>query len=210
MKTSSSSRLVVENSLTIAPSSPAWNQWSVSGGTRHCSPGREHDLVPDRERVAVVVAEPCRRRRRGLAFEVEVDDARAAAEHLLLAGRAVERRMAVLGAGLAREEHELLRADAVGVRVDDHLEPELLEPGEPEVGDLDSVALLRCQHDPRGVEGLGGAPSGGVDLALRQRHVSLGGSRGRASSTGPIVPRILARAAPGSGGRDKRRAVEGA
>ena len=35
VKTSSSSRLVVENSLTIAPSSPAWNQCSVSGGIRN-------------------------------------------------------------------------------------------------------------------------------------------------------------------------------
>ena len=40
VKTSRSSRLVVENSLTIAPSSPAWNQCSVSGGIRRCSPGR--------------------------------------------------------------------------------------------------------------------------------------------------------------------------
>ena len=32
VKTSSSSVLVVENSETTAPSSPAWNQWSVFGG----------------------------------------------------------------------------------------------------------------------------------------------------------------------------------
>src|SRR5690606_5621112 len=31
VNTSDSSRLRVENSLTTAPSSPAWNQWSVSG-----------------------------------------------------------------------------------------------------------------------------------------------------------------------------------
>jgi L-alanine-DL-glutamate epimerase-like enolase superfamily enzyme len=40
VKTSSSSVLVVENSETIAPSSPAWNQWSVFGGTVCWSPGR--------------------------------------------------------------------------------------------------------------------------------------------------------------------------
>ena len=92
----------------------------------------------------------------------------AAAERLLLSGRAVERRVAVLGAGLPREEHELLRAVAVGVHVDDDLEPELVEPGEPEVGDLDSVALLRSQRRARGGEDLGGAAPGGVDFGLGQ------------------------------------------
>ena len=36
VKTSSSSVLMVENSETTAPSSPAWNQWSTSGGIVCC------------------------------------------------------------------------------------------------------------------------------------------------------------------------------
>jgi hypothetical protein len=40
VKTSRSSRLCVENSETMAPAGPAWNQRSVLGGTRCCSPGR--------------------------------------------------------------------------------------------------------------------------------------------------------------------------
>ena len=39
VNTSSSSRLVLENSDTTAPSAPAWNQCSVSGGIVNCSPG---------------------------------------------------------------------------------------------------------------------------------------------------------------------------
>ena len=34
----------------------------------------------------------------------------------------------MLGAGLTREEHELLRADALRVHVDDELEADLVEP----------------------------------------------------------------------------------
>jgi hypothetical protein len=37
--TSNSSRLVLENSDTMAPSSPAWNQCHVFGGIVYCSPG---------------------------------------------------------------------------------------------------------------------------------------------------------------------------
>src|SRR5207248_2871308 len=40
VKTSNSSRLVLENSLTIAPSSPDWNQCHVFDGIVYCSPGR--------------------------------------------------------------------------------------------------------------------------------------------------------------------------
>src|SRR5436853_177015 len=60
-----------------------------------------------------------------LALDVEVDDAGPAAESLLLAGRALERRVAVLGADLAGKEHELLRADALRVQVDDELQADL-------------------------------------------------------------------------------------
>lgn len=39
VNTSYSSRLRLENSDTTAPSGPAWNQCSVSGGMVYCSPG---------------------------------------------------------------------------------------------------------------------------------------------------------------------------
>src|SRR5437667_7203172 len=57
--------------------------------------------------------------------------------------------MPVLRAGLARQEHELLRADTLGVDVDDELQPDLVEPAEAEVGDLDLLALGVCENDPR-------------------------------------------------------------
>src|SRR4051812_34157317 len=82
-------------------------------------------------------------------FDPEEDTAGAAAERLLLSGLAGDRRMAVLRAQLAGEEHELLRADAFGVHVDDELEAGLLEPPEPEVGDLDLLPLRRRQDDAR-------------------------------------------------------------
>ena len=76
----------------------------------------------------------------------------AAAEGLLLAGLAVDRRMAVLGADLPGEEDELLRADPVGVDVDDDLQADLLEPAEAEVGDLDRGPLGGSQDDPGALE----------------------------------------------------------
>ena len=82
-----------------------------------------------------------------VALDVEVHAAAPAAERLLLARLAVDRRVAVLGAELAREEHELLRADAVGVDVDDDLQADLLEPAEAEVGDLDRGPLGGRQDD---------------------------------------------------------------
>src|SRR5207248_5788907 len=68
---------------------------------------------------------------------------------LLLARRALERRMAMLGARLSREEHELLRAHAFRVHVDDELQPDLLELPEPEVCNLQLFALGRREHDAR-------------------------------------------------------------
>ena len=56
--------------------------------------------------------------------------------------------MPVLGAHLAGEEDELLRTDALGVHVDDELQPNLLELSEPEVGHLDRVTFRRGEHDP--------------------------------------------------------------
>ena len=81
VKISRSSRLRVENSETIAPSAPAWNQCSVSGGTVYCSPGRStiscHAVnVPSAGTRACWV-------RRGLPFRVDVHGARTAAEGLL-------------------------------------------------------------------------------------------------------------------------------
>ena len=39
VKTSASSRLVLENSETMAPASPAWNQCRVFGAMVYWSPG---------------------------------------------------------------------------------------------------------------------------------------------------------------------------
>jgi hypothetical protein len=39
VKMSASSVLRVENSDTILPSGPAWNQWRVSGNSVYCAPG---------------------------------------------------------------------------------------------------------------------------------------------------------------------------
>src|SRR6266516_629043 len=83
------------------------------------------------------------------AFDVQVNGAATAPERLLLARRAADRRVAVLGACLPCKEHELLRAHALRVHVDDELEPDLLETLEHEVGDFDRLTLGRCQHDAR-------------------------------------------------------------
>ena len=55
--------------------------------------------------------------------------------------------MAMLGTRLARTEHELLPAVAIGVHVHEELKPALLEAGEPEVRDLDRVPLRVGEHD---------------------------------------------------------------
>ena len=76
----------------------------------------------------------------------------------------------MLGARLAGKQHELLRADAVGVHVDDDLEPGLLELGEAEVGDLDLALLGRGEDDAGLRERRGRARLRLLDLGLRQ-HV---------------------------------------
>ena len=82
LKTSSSSRLAVENSDTIAPSGPARNQCFVTGGIVLVA-RPEHDLVGDRVDAG---GRSTGRLRRILALDVEVDAAPAAAERLLLSG----------------------------------------------------------------------------------------------------------------------------
>ena len=79
----------------------------MSGGIVNCSPGTEHEFAP---------------------VDVEADEPATAAERLLLAGAAAERRMPVLGAALTRVEHELLCAVAVGVDVDEHHQPFFAKP----------------------------------------------------------------------------------
>ncbi len=84
-----------------------------------------------------------------LVAYVEMHEPAAHAEGLLFPRIAVNRRMPVLGAHLSREHHELLRADAIGVHVDDDLEALAFQVAEPEVGDLDRVTLGGREHDPR-------------------------------------------------------------
>ena len=55
--------------------------------------------------------------------------------------------MPMLGTRLAREEHELLGADALRVHVHDDLEADLVEPRETEVRHLDVRAFVRGQDD---------------------------------------------------------------
>ena len=131
VKTSSSSRLVEENSVTTAPSGPARNQCSVPGGIVELLARAQHELA---------------------AVDPQRHEPAPAAEGLLLAGRAVEGRVAVLGARLAGVEHELLRAVAVGVDVDEQLQPRLAEAREAEVGDLDRARSASVSDDPRRLE----------------------------------------------------------
>src|SRR5919106_3833077 len=127
----------------------------------------QDDLAPDRVGVA---GRPAGRLGCGLAVDVQVDEPPAAAEGLLLAGRSVERRMAMLGARLSGEEDELLRADPLGVHVGHEHEPRLLEVGEPEVGDLDRLPLLRVEHDAGLLEDDGGAGPGLLHLRLGEHR----------------------------------------
>src|SRR5919199_312079 len=69
-------------------------------------------------------------------------------ERLLLARPAVDGRVAVLRAGLVREEHQLLGAVVVGVDVGDELQALALQLAKPQVGDLDRRLLVRRQNDP--------------------------------------------------------------
>ena len=72
----------------------------------------------------------------------------------------------MLRARLAREEHELLGADALRVHVHDDLEADLVEPRETEVGHLDARALRRGQDD----SGLGENRSRTVPRCRRLRR----------------------------------------
>ena len=126
VKTSRSSRLVDENSET--PRRPD-------------RPERVQRVRRDRELLARPEDDLA-------AVDPQRHEPAAAAERLLLAGHAVERRMPVLGAHLARIEDELLGAVAVGVDVHEHDQALLTEAREPEVGDLDLIALGLGQDDP--------------------------------------------------------------
>ena len=74
----------------------------------------------------------------------------------------------MLGAGLVREEDQLLGADTLGVDVDDELEADLLELAQAEVGDLDRGDLAGRQGDPGGGQRRSGLLASVLDLALRQ------------------------------------------
>ena len=68
--------------------------------------------------------------------------------------------MSVLRTPLAREQHELLRAHAFRVHVDDDLQPDLVEPAEPEIRHLDPLAFGRAEDDPCVVQHRGRALAG--------------------------------------------------
>ena len=125
VKTSYSSRLRVENSETTAPSAPAWNQCSVSGGIVNCSPGAAYDLA-----VAVDVEvhrRPCRQR--------NVSS---------LPGSSPTGGWRCSGQTCCGKSTSSFAQTRVGVHVDDELQPDLLEPAEPEVGHLDAARARRA------------------------------------------------------------------
>src|SRR5574340_252014 len=82
----------------------------------------------------------------GLALHAQPHHPLATAEGLHLPRLAGDGRMAMLGAGLPRQQHQLLRAVAIGVDVDHEFEPGVPEIAEPEVGHLEVRSLLRRQH----------------------------------------------------------------
>src|SRR5262245_58904681 len=82
-----------------------------------------------------------------LALDVEPDQPPPAAKRLLFATVAADGRMPMFRPRLAREEYELLGAIAVGVDVDDDLQPGPLQFGEAKIRHLDSDPFLLCQSD---------------------------------------------------------------
>ena len=126
-----------------------------------------------------------------MPLDVQVDDARAAAERLLLARVVADGRMPVLGADLAREQDELLRAHAVRVDVDDDLHAGLLEPAEPEVGHLDRVSLVGREDDAGvGQHRRGALPSLGMSSSCSASSVRAWPSASSRPSRSSASPRI--------------------
>jgi hypothetical protein len=108
--------------------------------------------------------------------------------------------MAVLGAGLAREEHQLFGADARGIDVDDQSESCSLELAQAEVGHLDRRRLSRRQHDARTAKILAGALPRLGHLFFRQHRKpplrTLSGGYRSASAHAAVADRTLAGALP--------------
>jgi len=132
----------------------------------------EHDLA----RGSVDAALRAGRMRPGIrgrlaALDVQEDDALPNAEGFLLARSPIERRVAVLGAGLVREQHQLLRADALRVDVDDDLGAEMFEVAQAEVDHLDLRPFRRRDHQPGCGEHLGGAITRLSNLSCGQHGV---------------------------------------
>jgi len=74
----------------------------------------------------------------------------------------------MLGAGLTREHDQLLRANPLGIDVDDDLQPDLVEPRQTEIGDLDRLALDRREDDAGCRENPRSPVAGHIDLASSQ------------------------------------------
>jgi hypothetical protein len=81
--------------------------------------------------------------------DVQVNLAPAAPEGFLLARVVAELRVDVLGADLPWEEHQFLRADTIGVHVDDDFRPDFLEASDAVVADLDPLLLLLREGNAR-------------------------------------------------------------
>jgi len=84
----------------------------------------------------------CRR-----SLDVQIDLATPAAKRLLLAGTGGDRRVTVLRARLVWKERHLRRAVAIGVNVEEYLQPLVLQFAQSEVVHLDHGLLHRREHD---------------------------------------------------------------
>src|SRR4029079_3599629 len=143
--------LFVENSETIAPSSPASHEWSVFGGGVYCSPGPSR-MYPPPSTGPCCVSRARRQRMAAGDVYVRFYSTAAATERLLLARLAHDRWMSMFRAPLVREHDELLCAHAVGIHVDADLQADFLESVETEVRNLDALTLARRQDDSGLVE----------------------------------------------------------
>ena len=172
--------------------SPAWNQCRVSGGIRNWSPGSSTVSCQTVKTTVRLRPEPpgsasarprCRGRR-----------SRCGSGTSPPCRASLERRMPVLGAGLAREEHELLRADPFGVQVDDDLEPGSSRFARARSRRSRSTSAPRESARCRRRRGSRGSPAGCIDLWLRQHRTD--GNASAPEPSRPATGRVFSLPAP--------------
>src|SRR5258708_34425044 len=100
------------------------------------------------------------------ASDIQIDHAPSAAKSLFLARLAIDRRVEVLRAGLAREHHQLFGAAAVGIDVCYDLQACLLKFAQAEVRHLNAVPLLRCENNAGALEIFPGETDSFIEFIL--------------------------------------------